>query len=275
MEYSKFQQSVIEAIKGCKSEIKNCCENAILHLEKAWEIRNIDKEMAVFRGITAEEEASVAIFYCLKSHQYVNANKLQFKLHSTKLGLYPFLRHVGNFLSGTLFTDSSPFENHRLIIIEVSDRKAIELVFKIKGQDLDVRPLPPLHFNISDHKTGEIKTFDIDFKKMYLGDNYTDSLKYIKDVANQRNRLLYANSAGKPQVNGDIEKYLDVQKMKVFLFIIIILLIDPWEKTQGSSGFVQQALDSYLLLLERIEKEEIIQPNKTLNADSGNSLAAG
>lgn len=272
MEYSKFQEAVIEAIKDCKSEIKNCCENAILNLDKAWEIRNIDKEMAMFRGITAEEEAAIAIFFCLKRHKYANANKLQFKLHSTKLGLYPFLRHVGNHLSGTLFKENSPVENHRLKIIEVSGRKAIELVFKIKGQDVDVRPLPPLHFNISDHKTGEIKTFDIDFKKIYLENNYSDSLKYIKEVANQRNKLLYANSAGKPEVNGDIDKYLDVQKKKVFLFIIIVLLIDPWEKIEGSSGFVQQALDSYLLLLDRIEKEEIIKPNKILNTDSGASL---
>ena len=267
MEYTKFQQSVIEAIKDCKSEIKNCCENALLHLEKAWLLKDIDKEMAVFRGITAEEEAAIAVFFCLKQHQYNNADKLQFKQHHTKLGLYPFLRHIGNHLVGTLFSESSPFENHRLKLTEVKGRKALEIVFKIKGHNLDARPLPPLHFNILNHDTGEVQTYDIDFKKMYLGDNYKDSLKYIEEVANQRNRLLYANSAGKPKVDGDIEKYLNFQKIKVFLFIYIVLLIDPWEKEEGSSGFVQQSLDSYLLLLNKIQKEDVIKAQQGIPAD--------
>jgi hypothetical protein len=86
MVYTKFQQSVIEAIKDCKSEIRNCCETALLHLEKAWILKD-DKEMAVFRSITAEEEAAIAVFFCLKKHQYTNANKLQFKQNPTKLGL--------------------------------------------------------------------------------------------------------------------------------------------------------------------------------------------
>lgn len=258
MEFTPFEQKVIEAVKECKSEVKHCCENAIRHLEKAWTIREIDKEMTFFRGITAEEEAAVALFFCLKQHGYGNAGKILFKQHPYKLGLYPFLRHIGNHLSGTLFTERSPFEKFRLRMTEVSGRKAVEIVFRIKGKDIDVKPIPPLHFSISDHETGLLKTYDIDFKKLYVGDNYSDSLKYIKEVANQRNRLLYAKSSGKPEVKGDMEKYLVEQKMKVFLFIIIVLLIDPWEKAEGPSIFVQQTLDSYLLLQKRIEKEDII-----------------
>ncbi|MCB2215825.1 hypothetical protein [Desulfofustis glycolicus] len=264
MEYSKFQQSVIEAIKDCKSEVKNCCENALLHLEKAWLIKDIDAEMAVFRGITAEEEAAIALFFCLKKHQYNNANKLPFKQHPAKLGLYPFLRHIGNHLAGTFFSESSPFENHRLKLIDVNGRKALVIIFKLKNHNIDIRPLPPLHFTISNDETGEIKTFDIDFKELYIGDNYKNSLKYIEDVSSKRNRLLYANSAGKPEVKGDMEEYLNFQKMKVFLFIYIVLLIDPWEKAEGSSGFVQQALDSYLLLLNRIQKEDVIQAQQSV-----------
>lgn len=215
--------------------------------------------MTVFRGITAEEEAAISVFFCLKKHQYLNANKLQFKKHPTKLGLYPFLRHIGNHIASSLFSESSPFENFRIKLVEVKGRKALEIIFKLKGHNLDVRPTPPLHFNVSNHYTGELHTYDIDFKKMYLGDNYKNSLKYIDEVANQRNKLLYANSAGKPKVEGDMEKYLNLQKMKVFLFIYIVLLIDPWEKTEGSSGFIQQALDSYLLLLNKIQKEDVIK----------------
>ncbi|MCW5207251.1 hypothetical protein VU11_00955 [Desulfobulbus sp. US2] len=75
MEYGKSEQSTIEAIQGCKCETKHCLNNALYHIEKAWKIKDIDLEMAVFRGITAEEEAASAIFHCLKKHRYQNAKK--------------------------------------------------------------------------------------------------------------------------------------------------------------------------------------------------------
>ncbi len=234
MELTPFEGKVLEAVSECKSEVKHCCENAIRHLEKAWALKDIDKEMTVFRGITAEEEAAVAVFFCLKQHSYGNADKILFKQHPYKLGLYPFLRHIGNHLAGMLFIETSPFEKFRLKMTEVSGRKAVEIVFGIKGQGVDARPLPPLHFGLSDPDTGIRKTFDIDFRKLYVGDNYSSSLKYIRNVANQRNRLLYADSSGKPEVKGDMEMYLAEQKKKVFLFIIIVLLVDPWERAEGA-----------------------------------------
>lgn len=39
--------------------------------------------------------------------------------------------------------------------------------------------------------------------------------------------------------------------------LYLVLLIDPWEKSEGKSDFVQQALEAFLLLMERIAKEDI------------------
>jgi len=265
MKFTSFEQKTIDAFEDCKGVIKYCAENSIVHLQKAWVIKDIDKEMSVFRGITAEEEAVSALFFCLKINRYKNSDKILFKKHTYKLGLYQFLMHVRNHLAGCFGHDGSPFDKFRLHHVQLPKRRAIELVFSIKGHGFDGRPEPPLHFNLfskTEENESELKTFNVDFNKLHLGEKYQDSLKYIQEIASLRNHLLYAKDSGPPKLEVDIEKYLERQKERVILFLTLILLIDPWEKEIGPSSFVQQVLDSYLLLLERISKEEIFaQPN--------------
>lgn len=85
------------------------------------------------------------------------------------------------------------------------------------------------------------------------------ALKYAKHIAGERNRLLYADAGGRPKVSGDIADYLEEQKAKVFLLLHIMLLIDPWID-EGHSAFVQQALDDFLFLLEKIQESELCPP---------------
>lgn len=75
MDFTHFEKKTIEAINDCRGAIKHCGKNAIYHLEKAWFLREVDLEMATFRGITAEEEAASALFFCLKNNNYLNSQK--------------------------------------------------------------------------------------------------------------------------------------------------------------------------------------------------------
>jgi len=262
MEFSDFENNLIEALDDCRGAIKHCSKNAIKHLEKSWKIRKIDMEMAIFRGITAEEEATSALFYCLKNHQYKNANQLLFKEHTHKLSAFPFIQGIGNFLSSFLSQESSPFGDFQIKFTEISNRKAIELSVNIPAENITATPTPPLHFVITNQETGKPRTFEDDFKKLISGESYTDILKYIKDKATTRNELLYANNQGRPKVEGDIELYLNNQKSKVMILLIITLMIDPWERKEGKSLFVQQALNSFLLLLKRIDESELSELTK-------------
>ena len=259
MDLNSFEQKTIEALNDCKSAVKHCSKNSISHLEKAWKIKDIDTEMAIFRAITAEEEAASALFNCLKNNQYKNSSKLLFNQHTYKLGLYPFLQGINIFLNDSM--SITPFENFYLHHTKQSGRKAIELMFKIKGSKMNTSPKPPLHFTISNADSNEVITFESNFDELVKGQNYSDALRYIKDIANERNRVLYANTSGRPKVTGDIEGFLNNQKKKVMVILTILLMVDPWEKTEGSSHFVQQALDSFLLLLKRINAEDVFQPN--------------
>ncbi|MBR9910897.1 MAG: hypothetical protein GYB33_11175 [Gammaproteobacteria bacterium] len=257
MEFTGFEKQTIEAIGDCRGAVKNCGKNAIYHLEKAWQISEIDFEMAIFRAITAEEEAASSLFYCLKNNNYINSGRSSFKEHAHKLGLFPFVQGVGRFLGDVLQQDSSPFDKFNLRHINKDGRKAIELLLNLRSQNITVTPLPPLHFTVSNSDTKDVLTFENNFKELINGLGYENSIKYIKSIANTRNEILYANSAGKPNVSGDIPGYINLQKKKVMLFLRVVLMIDPWEKSEGKSLFVQQCLDSYLLLLERITINDI------------------
>lgn len=79
MEFTPFERKTIEAIDDCKGLVRNCSWQAVAHLEKAWKIREIDKEMTVIRGVAAEEQAAMAIFFCLKNNQYNYSDKILFK----------------------------------------------------------------------------------------------------------------------------------------------------------------------------------------------------
>ena len=260
MEFIPFEKITLEALEDCKGEVKHCAKNAISHLEKAWLVKDIDLEMAMFRSITAEEEAASAFFYCIKNHQYKNSKLIQFKQHTYKLALYPFIQGISVFFDDFLNQDTSPFSERRLKHIDLNGRKAIELLLFIKNQDIVARPTPPLHFSVTSEETGEVCTFEHNFQELIEGKNFTNALKYIKDIANTRNKLLYANSSGRPKLEGNLSRFINNQKKKVMVILTILLMIDPWEKKEGKSMFVQQALDSFLLLLQKINAEEVSQP---------------
>lgn len=262
MDFTPFEKKTIEAIDDCSGAIKHCGKNAIHHLEKAWAIRDLDFEMAMFRGITAEEEAASALFFCLKNNNYKNSHKLLFKEHTYKLGLHPFLRGVGAFLYDFFLRDSAPFDIFHLHHIDKKGRRAIELLLHMPSQGMVARPIPPLHFTVSDPETGDVCTFESSFLELISGSGYDDALKYVKEVAATRNKLLYANNSGRPKIEGDISAFLTQQQKKVMAFLCIVLMVDPWEMEDGTSFFVQQALDSFLLLLARIHAEDVVQPHK-------------
>lgn len=252
MKLLEFDENLIGAISDCKGAVKNCAVNAITHLTKAWEIKDIDQEMSIFRGITAEEEAAASLFYSLRNNRYNNAEKIKFTQHTDKLGLYPFMSVVYDSLLGLISRTDSPFDAYSLIYRKVSNRAALELSLKLRGTTQAISPLPPLNYSVSDGN-GVARNFKEQFKAAVEGAGYTKAKDYVKNIAGLRNRLLYASSAGAPDIKENAEKFILNQQEKVLGILYVVLLSDPWVADYGRSSFVQQALDSYLLLLEKIE----------------------
>lgn len=74
-------------------------QNSLTGFERARALLDIDREMAGFRAITAEEEAATALFRSLQLRGYEGANRIRLKDHFTKSALGPFIRAVQHSLS--------------------------------------------------------------------------------------------------------------------------------------------------------------------------------
>jgi hypothetical protein len=269
-ELNAFEQATIAAIEDCGGNIKGCAESAIFHLEQAFSLVGIDNEMAIFRAITAEEEAASSLFFCLKNNKYENADKIAFKNHLYKLGLNPCLEAATRKLGEIIQNDRFWFDDFKIRHSTINNRRCIELVFRLKDDGEYISPVPPLNFSIDSLKSGvdgrlsktSLSNNIIDeFKTMALENQAKDVMKGLEEIAKQRNVLLYSvfHEFKKPvlpeNLKPSIEDILRRQKKKTFRLLWLVLMIDPWEKLHGNSLFVQTVLNSYLVSLGKIQLE--------------------
>lgn len=226
--------------------------------------------MAIFRAITAEEEAASSLFFCLKNNKYENADKIAFRNHLYKLGLNPCLEAVTRKLSEIIQNDRFWFDEFKIRHSTINDRRCIELVFRVKDGGAYFSPVPPLNFSIDSLKPevdGRLSKVSLssniidEFKAMALENQAKDIMKGLKEIAQQRNILLYSvfhkfkNPVLSENLKPSIEDILRSQKNKTFRLLGLVLMIDPWEKSHGNSLFVQTVLNSYLASLGKIQLE--------------------
>lgn len=247
-----FQQDIDKALfdtinDTAKGYGRNCARNAIAHLEGAWKIKDIDPEMAVFRAITAEEEAATAIFIALKEKGYKNAQKLKFKKHSYKQALEPFVTAISKFIADIARWPNFPFgKNYRLSLEGEGNERRLILSFYFKNGL--ATPIPPLGFKIN--KNGKPYFFEKELLEITSGQNRDDIVKHIEDITNLRNSILYSRPDGIPKITSSIENHLQKRYRTVMTFLKIYALIYPY---RGKALFVEQALRAFLLMMGEIE----------------------
>jgi hypothetical protein len=220
--------------------------NAVRHLNRAWRLREIDPQMAMFRAVTAEEEAATAIFQSLKRRGYSGTVKLKHRDHVHKNAVIPFFDAITRVIAK--IGDQMP----KTELILNSEEKRMEIRFRpidpADTEDVWNYPTPPLHFSLSGGPATGMKKEDFagGVKEIVSGANVKDIIEYIRNRANFRNQLLYAAHNGYPNVSQDIESEIQHIQRHVFIILRMYMLIDPYPSKQL---FVQQALDAFLRLL--------------------------
>lgn len=246
IELTDFQKKIEVVILTTPPRAKHSARNAIRHIKKAWVLREIDREIAVFRAITAEEEAATAIFHSLKRHKYAGAEQLNPYNHVHKAALYPFFMAIGSVLSF--------FNRENLNPQVVLDTKVKNPKIKVRVLTPDranyAYPIPPLHYTIK--RDGEIYDFS-DELKMISGSEQANAIdKQIRMLANERNELLYAHQGGILTFIKPVDDIIKEQQRKVFIILTVYLLIDQYPEHQW---FVQQTLNAFLMLLGKLPAE--------------------
>lgn len=249
---SVFTEEIDRVVFECidvsaKGHGRNCARNAIFHLESAWKIKDIDPEMAVFRAITAEEEAATAIFIALKEKGYQNANKIKFKNHPYKQAVAPFVTAVSKFMADVARWPGFPLgEKYQLSFEgEGKDRKLILSFYLDSGL---ATPIPPLGFEVA--LNGKPYHFEKELLEITSGKSRADIIKHVRDIANMRNTILYARAEGIPKITGKVDGHLEKRRRTVMTFLRIYSLIYPYAE---KALFVEQALKSFLVMMGEIE----------------------
>lgn len=245
----KLDKEVVDIINNLgKSQSRHCAINSLMHLEKAWDLKDIDPEMAVFRAITAEEEAATSIFLALKQKKYTNSNKLKFRNHTYKQAVAPFFQAIGKFIVYTSKLPNFPLGNEFSLKADTSSgKKKLQLVINLPGNKIGL-PIPPLHFTLI--KNSKVHDFHKELCDITTGTNRVDVIKYLKEIAELRNQILYANQDGIPVIQVDIDGYLIMKQKTVISFLRILCLFLPYKE---KANFVQQSLDAFLNMLCEIE----------------------
>jgi hypothetical protein len=239
----KYCLELLELIPSKQS--RHCFRSAINHLERAETLFPIDSSMAVFRCYTAEEEAASGLIYCLKDKGYKNAEKLNPRNHVQKNAVIQFFSILCQFVEDSF----REFEIDTFLSVVQSNEER-KLVF---GANMDLGngttkfiPEPPLNFKL----IHEEKRFS--YKEQINGLVESKAVKeigeHLKNVANQRNLLLYASQQGYP---ADIEiedKFFPAYQNRVLTLLRTYLMIEPY---RGDQFFVQDALDAFLAMLEK------------------------
>lgn len=259
------EAAVRECLRALNGRTRHCALHAFHHLERAESIVAIDPEMAMFRAITAEEEAATAVFFALRQRQYERATTIPFRNHVWKLGLYPFLMQINNF-----FASLKNIPRTRLRKIE--ERGQPRLVIEIETPDGRWgQPVPPLNMLISEGN-GRPYHFERQLAEFASGPAGGSVQKHIEAIANTRNLLLYADESGRPGVVGGTEEMLAQQRKRVVRLNLLVSLIAPYSE---KAILVQQSLNAFLIMMGRIDEAAVaainygIKPPAELLDDDG------
>ena len=250
MDLTEFQLTVLGKASKTRGYGGYAAASCRRHLERAWELRERMPEVSVFLAITAEEEAATAIFHALRKRKYECANKIKDWDHKYKAGVYPFVRLIGDTLAPP--EGSLPL---MLYFDESNKAKAgilrVGIPISVKdGMKYCLIPEPPLGL-VSKGPDGTVRDYAREIRSVASEKGIQSIYEYIKQLANERNRMLYATDSSLPKVedaNADYKRYSDA----ALLNLIIYLLIEPHNK----QSLPQEALVAYLRVLNRIEENE-------------------
>ncbi len=243
-----FEEVIVEAIKGRPGLGRNSARSAVRHINASWKTREVDIEMAVFRILTAEEEAATAIFYAIKRLKYPLHDKINMKSHLHKLALSPFLRIAGNFFSKVSYLkDFEPkIEFHK-----DNNRVFISCSANPIGNPGRFEPIPPLHFGVTLNE--EEYHFDKEVEEFCETGNIKKMEDFMKENANMRHNLLYGTDTGISTVTVE-ENYFTHKRRWIFLLLAIYIMIDEHKEHQL---FVSQAMTAFQKMISYIKVDEL------------------
>ncbi|MEQ2356444.1 hypothetical protein [Pseudoalteromonas piscicida] len=250
MMLNEFQNKVLDVSSKTKGHAGYSAKSSIQHLNRAFVLAKTMPEVSAFLAITAEEEASTALFLALKSKRYSSSKKLKQRDHKHKGGVYPFLSLMGETLN--ILKHELPIEVTFRIPHDADNEllKTCMLISKSDGNNTYLYPDPPLNLVCVD-PSGKAKNYLRGVKDVAQEKGITSIFEHIKEVANIRNRMLYASDNAIPRVE-NIDELLHRHVGATLLIHMIYLFVIQNPK----QNLVQECLNVYMKIQDKLEHIE-------------------
>jgi hypothetical protein len=239
---------VVQLLPTLHQQVRPVAVHAVRHLRRAWKLKDTDREMALFRAITGEEEAATALLTSLRRIDYRGARLLNPKRHAIKAGVWPMLIAANNFLAASsALTGQLSVEGTGLAARLRSAFKIPEAIAQAlglpDGRMHFMQPVFPLEFTI--RRDNELAHFSSELvdSALHAGDDSPEAM--IRRRADFRNRLLYADARGIPEVDGDIEPRLRGFAQSTRAILHGLFLVDP----HPVQSLAQQIVDAYVRVI--------------------------
>lgn len=248
---AKAEKRIFEFCFARPKVVRHRARSSVFHLRRAWALRSRDREMAVFRAITAEEESVAAVFHSLRRHRYRDAKRLQPRSHIHKAAFDPFVRAVTNAVSR--FQPGGVQGGVELLGTAKRPRVRLRLDLEFPGgMKRAAYPEPPLNFNVD--RNGESYDMSDELAGIATRANAKTVLDYCRRLANQRNAILYASDRGVPRFSSSAEAFVLERVRRVVRNLTILLLIDTHPARE--QRFVLQCVKAYLIMLKKVQELE-------------------
>jgi hypothetical protein len=245
---SPFQAGLVKACEKLAGRPRYCALNAVRGLRRAWLIAELDPEIALFRAITAEEEAATALLFALRQRRYPGAKALNPYRHADKTGLSILVRALGK-----VFADAG-WPQPLLQLSKETKRPRIDIHVPSEGLGLGaghhVTPDEPLNLSIrrgSGDEPGRITLFAVELSEIAKGAGADSIRSHIEAEADLRNTLLYASDDGMAVVERP-DGFILERLRRVFVLIGLTIIV---LQTRQHQLLAVQAIEAYLSALGR------------------------
>lgn len=247
----KLRPYLRQAIENIQKPVRLRALNSMIGFEKAFALFDIDREMASFRAITAQEEAAAALFLALKARKYPGSDRLSVRLHDHKAALWPVLDAARIALSPAF---------RELNLSLTVDPPAVRISMKLSnfvqnlGEDMRHARLTlaePLGLLRS--KAGSPADFTDEIAAIVEAHGAKSIRQHIRDLANSRNSLLYASEKSLPISRATVEG-LEQRRTQAEMALCLGIAV---LQTKALQAYALQTLELFLIVLDRAEGVEM------------------
>lgn len=248
-----------ECVTSFGGRIGHCFRSAFDHLRRSWSLHPVDSEMALFRAITAEEEAATALILALKQRGYDGVGSLNPRNHVHKAAVSPFLDAVNNLLV------SLGVPAPRLTL-QGGDRPQLMVTIDLAALTRSPEPQfgeidQPFNYLLTKGGQKAAYLFDQELQALATSSGEASIEAFVKREANLRNRLLYASDDGIPQANFND---LVILKRRDRVYRIALIAIGILQTPQRQL-FATQCLQAYKaavgqIAVDTFDYDHILEP---------------